>query len=152
MRSYQRIRVTKSFEFEMAHALAGYDGDCSNIHGHSYKLQVTLRGVPMQYPGHPKDGMVLDFRDLKKTVHEKVLDRFDHALALNNSAPSRVSSLLTHHFEKVVLLPFQPTCENLVLDIVESIRNDLPPDVELFRVKLHETSTAYAEWCSEDEV
>ncbi|MBI5916701.1 MAG: 6-carboxytetrahydropterin synthase, partial [Bacteroidetes bacterium] len=115
----------------MAHALAGYDGDCRNIHGHSYKLHVTLRGMPRQEPGHPKDGMVMDFGDLKKTVKEKVLDIFDHALALNELASSKAASDLVRHFEKIVLLPFHPTCENLALYIVERIRSSLPPHLEL---------------------
>ncbi|MBK8567425.1 MAG: 6-carboxytetrahydropterin synthase [Saprospiraceae bacterium] len=145
------LRVTKSFTFEMAHALAGYDGDCRNIHGHSYKLFVTLRGRPLQQSGHPKDGMVMDFSQLKKLVREKVLDTYDHALALNGMASQVVAMELAKHYGKVVALPFQPTCENLLLDIVEKIQGSLPPAVELFEVKLFETATSYSVWCMEDE-
>ena len=63
------IRLTKEFSFEMAHALAGYDGPCREIHGHSYKLFVTVRGIPEQNPNSPKFGMVMDFGDLKRIVN-----------------------------------------------------------------------------------
>jgi len=150
MKPHQIIRVTKSFSFEMAHALEGYDGDCRNIHGHSYKLFVTLRGMPLQQPGHPQDGMVMDFSHLKKMVKEQVLDTYDHALVLNAAAASQVIAELSKHYQKVVPLPFQPTCENLLLDIVEKIQVSLPPTVELSEVKLFETATSSATWCAED--
>ena len=59
------IRITKEFKFEMAHALHGYDGLCKNIHGHSYKLWVTIRGAVLNERTHKKDGMVMDFAFLK---------------------------------------------------------------------------------------
>lgn len=73
------IRVTKEFRFEMAHALWNYDGPCRNVHGHSYILYVTLAGEPVNDPDHPRNGMVIDFGDLKKIVRENIVDRFDHA-------------------------------------------------------------------------
>ena len=66
------IRVTKSFTFEMAHALWNYDGPCRNIHGHSYELLVTISGHPITDENSPKLGMVMDFGDLKKIV--RILD------------------------------------------------------------------------------
>lgn len=150
MSSTHKIRLTKSFSFEMAHALAGYDGACKNVHGHSFRLEVTVRGTPLKHPGHPKDGMVMDFKDLKKLIQKNVLDVFDHALVLNESTPATVVQALESHFEKVVLLPFQPTSENLVLLMVDKIRADLPYNVVLYRLKLYETATAWAEWWVED--
>ena len=76
------IRVTKEFRFEMAHALAGHDGPCRNIHGHSYLLSVTLTGTPVNDPASPKNGMVMDFSDLKKIVDSAIVRPFDHALVL----------------------------------------------------------------------
>ena len=63
-----RIRVTKEFSFEMAHMLEGYDGPCSEIHGHSYRLFVTVAGTPCSDPQNPKYGMVIDFGVLKRIV------------------------------------------------------------------------------------
>ena len=66
MRNY--IRVTKEFPFEMAHVLWNYDGPCKNVHGHSYRLFVTLSGFPTDNKDNPKNGMVIDFSDLKSIV------------------------------------------------------------------------------------
>ncbi len=140
------VKVTKIFTFEMAHALLAYDGACRNIHGHSYQLHVTLAGEPLQQHGHPKDGMVLDFKQLKALVKEKIIQPYDHALVLNVKTPDEVVLPLKKVYQKILLKPFQPTCENLVLEFVNSIRNELPEGVKLFRLKLHETATSYAEW------
>ena len=150
MEKGRRIRISKLFTLEMGHALLGHDGQCKNIHGHSYKLYVVLRGTPKSESGHPKDGMVMDFTDLKKIVKQKILDRFDHALVLNDHTSEAVRSTLSAHFEKVVLVPFQPTCENLLLHFVDIIQVDLPHELELYRLRLDETATAYAEWCLDD--
>ena len=53
------IRLTKEFSFEAAHALDGYDGPCREIHGHSYRLFVTVKGTPAEDASNPKCGMVL---------------------------------------------------------------------------------------------
>lgn len=145
-----KIRLTKSFTFEMAHALEGYNGECKNLHGHSFRLDVTLLGTPLRQPGHPKDGMVMDFKDLKKLVQNQVLNVFDHALVLNESTPGAIVEALKGHYEKVVLLPFQPTSENMLLLMADKIRADLPGNVELCRLVLHETATSCAEWCADD--
>ena len=63
-----KIRITKKFRFEAAHALYGYDGKCKNIHGHNYKLFVTIIGKPISNQSDVKFGMVMDFDDLKKIV------------------------------------------------------------------------------------
>ena len=73
------IRITKRFSFEAGHALYGYDGKCKNVHGHSYKLYVTVIGSPITDTTNVKLGMVIDFGDLKKIVKQEVVDKFDHA-------------------------------------------------------------------------
>ena len=77
-----KIRITKEFVFDMAHALSNYDGKCKNIHGHTYKLFVTLIGIPCEDCSSPKNGMVLDFGDLKNIVKIPIVDVFDHALVV----------------------------------------------------------------------
>ena len=69
------IRLTKEFSFEMAHSLSGYDGACREIHGHSYKLFVTVQGEPNADPNNPKYGMVMDFGELKRIVGRLIVDR-----------------------------------------------------------------------------
>lgn len=148
----QQVRVTKQFTFEMAHALYGYDGPCKNIHGHTYHLHVTLRGAPMLDETHAKNGMVIDFGNLKKIVQEQIVSIYDHALVLNQDAPYVKNDLLQSEFEKVFTVPFQPTCENLMLMFIEKIRHRFPEGTELVAVILRETPNSYAEWRLEDNV
>lgn len=146
-----RIRVTKEFGFEMAHALWNYDGACRNIHGHSYKLFVTVAGTPVQDQDHPKFGMIIDFTDLKALVKEPVVDFLDHSLVVFRRAEGETLDAVRALYEKVHVFDFQPTCENLVLYIVEKISQKLPQGVDLCTVKLYETATSFAEWQSADQ-
>ncbi|HNF31650.1 MAG TPA: 6-carboxytetrahydropterin synthase, partial [Bacteroidia bacterium] len=101
----ETVRVTKIFVFDMAHALYGYDGPCKNIHGHTYKLSVTLKGTPVKDNSNPKAGMVIDFSILKQIVQEKIIKQFDHALVLNNDSPHKLlDKALTQQFEKIIYL------------------------------------------------
>ena len=143
-----KVRITKEFKFEMAHALHGYDGLCANIHGHSYRLWVTIRGDIKKEITHTKDGMVMDFMDLKAIVKRKIIDKYDHSLVLNANSPH--SKLDLSAFDKVYYLPYQPTSENLVTDFANSIISLLPKNVELLKVVLSETVSSFAEWNKDD--
>lgn len=147
-----KIRLSRKFTFETAHALLGYDGACRHIHGHSYKLVVTIIGRPLQEKSHPKNGMVLDFGDLKKMVEVSVVKPFDHALLLNQHAPAGLVEQLVKNNEKLVLLPYQPSCENMLLDIQARLQSILPAQIELHSLKLSETENAFAEWYASDNV
>ena len=143
-----KVRITKEFKFEMAHALHGYDGLCANIHGHSYRLWVTVRGDVKKEPAHTKDGMVMDFTDLKSIIKPTIIKKYDHSLVLNANSPH--ANLDLSAFDKVYYLPYQPTSENLVTDFANSITFLLPENVELLKVVLSETVSSFAEWNSED--
>ncbi len=147
-----KIRLTKIFHFETGHALAGYDGKCRNVHGHSYRLEVTVIGSPIDDASHVKYGMVIDFGDLKKIVKEHVVDVYDHALLLNrNGAYREIGEYLENKGHKILLVNFQPTGEMMLLDIAERIKPHLPENVKLYRLKLYETGTSYAEWYADDQ-
>ena len=109
------LQVTKIFRFETAHAINGYPGQCKNIHGHTYHLHVTVSGTINQTANDPKQGLVIDFGIIKNLVYEQVIDKFDHALVLHKDAPYSIDGFLPEHFEKVILLAIQPSCENLML-------------------------------------
>ena len=142
------VRITKEFKFEMAHALYGYDGLCANIHGHSYKLWVTVKGEVKNENGHTKDGMLMDFTDLKSIVKPEIVDKYDHSLVLNANSPHADLDLST--FNKVYYLNYQPTSENLVLDFANFIKEQLPDGVDLLKLVLSETASSFAEWNLED--
>ena len=122
-----RVYVTKEFEFEAAHHLINYEGDCAKVHGHSYKLQVTASGeVYITGQLNATDHMVIDFKELKKIVEDKIIRTHDHA-DLNE-------------------LYVNPTAEVMVVKMFEVIHKALPRDVHLESVKLWETSTSFAEY------
>jgi 6-pyruvoyltetrahydropterin/6-carboxytetrahydropterin synthase len=141
------IKITKQFSFEMAHALRNYDGLCRNIHGHSYKMDITLAGQPLQDENSPKNGMVMDFGDLKRLVNEEIISLLDHALVLNAKTDAQLVDVLKQNYEKIVTVDFQPTTENLLEFIAAKIQLRLPNNVKLSCVRLRETDTSYAEWC-----
>lgn len=134
----------------MAHALYGYDGPCKNIHGHTYHLTVTLSGIPLQDESDFKYGMVVDFGDLKKIVKANIIDVYDHVLVLNDAAPYSKSDVIRNEFEKVMIVPYQPTCENLLIHFVQTLQPLFTNDVRLVSMKLEETPTSYAEWFLSD--
>ena len=144
------IRLTKEFSFEAAHALEGYDGPCREIHGHSYRLFVTIKGTPSTDPTNPKQGMVMDFGVLKKIVNEEIISRFDHALVLRTTADEGLRRVLAEQFDNVVTVEYQPTCENMLDDFARRLMKRLPEGVTLHSLRLHETASSYAEWFSED--
>lgn len=169
------LRLTKEFSFEMAHALPAYEGKCHNIHGHSYKLFVTIEGMPLNQQGASTDGMVLDFGRLKQLVNEAIVEPFDHALLLprlnpnaspaeqpskqngphHNSQFSTLNSQLESgtpqegslggYAAKLLYIDFQPTTENILLYFADRLANKMPQGTRLHSLKLYETATSCAE-------
>jgi len=146
-----KIRLTKIFEFEMAHALHQYDGACKNIHGHSYRLEVTVTGTPIDDENSPKNGMLMDFSELKTLISEQIVSRMDHALVLRQTTDSELLAALRQHYEKIILTPYQPTIENMLCDFAERLMPKLPQSVSLYALKLQETPTSFGIWCATDQ-
>ena len=145
------IRITKQFNFETGHALYGYDGKCRNVHGHSYKLSVTVIGHPITDTAHVKQGMVIDFSDLKKIVKEEIVNQFDHATVFNKNTPHiELAKELIERGHNVILADYQPTSENMVIDFASKIKARLPKGIKLHSLKLQETDTSFAEWYADD--
>jgi 6-pyruvoyl-tetrahydropterin synthase len=144
------IRITKIFHFEMAHVLNGYDGPCSNVHGHSYQLHVTVMGKPIMDAKHPKNGMVMDFGDLKKIINSLIVNPLDHAFVLNANMPDDFVALTKKNFEKVVVVDYQPTSEMMLADFARKMQSALPEGIKLFSMRLCETASSFAEWFAED--
>ena len=148
-----KIRITKQFSFETGHALYGYDGKCKNVHGHSYKLSVTVIGTPITDISNVKYGMVIDFSDLKKIVREEIVDLFDHATVFNKNTPHiELANELKSRGHHVILVDYQPTSENMVTDFAEKIISRLPTSIQLHSLKLQETDSSFAEWYASDNV
>jgi len=148
----KKIRITKEFTFETGHALYGYDGKCSNIHGHGFKLAVTVIGTPINDSNHVKYGMVIDFTDLKKIIKEEIVDPFDHATVFNKNTPHiELAEQLSELGHDIILVDYQPTSEMMIIDFASKIQKRLPDNIELFSLRLRETETSYAEWHASDQ-
>jgi 6-pyruvoyltetrahydropterin/6-carboxytetrahydropterin synthase len=138
------VTITRVFSFEAAHALKDYNGPCKNIHGHSYKLWVTVSGIV-----DAGTGMIMDFNDLKKIVNETIISKFDHALILYRK-DKMLKSQPVVKAENLLILPFNPTSENLIIYFSELIKKALPEHTRLYGLKLYETDSSFTEWFSVD--
>lgn len=130
----QRVYITKRFTFEACHHLPNYNGKCANVHGHSYKLEVTVSAEKNFTMGHssPYNNMVIDFSTLKGIVNAEVVNKYDH-------------QDLNEFFA-------MPTAESMVVEMFEDIRsklNDMFDFVRLEEVKLWETEDSYASFRGE---
>lgn len=147
------IRLTKEFSFEAAHALDGYDGPCREIHGHSYRLFVTVKGTPAEDTSNPKCGMVLDFGVLKRIVSEEIVSHFDPcAGAARLGIRGGIFPRARRTLRQCGYGGYQPTCENMLGDFAARIAARLPEGVALHSLRLHETATSFAEWFAEDNM
>ena len=147
-----KVRITKQFTFETGHALYGHDGKCKNIHGHSYKLSVTIFGKPLGDSKSSKFGMIMDFSDLKKIVKEEIVNPLDHATIFNKNTPHKeLAMTLKNSGHKVILADYQPTCELLIIDFAHKIKKRLPPYISLHSLKLQETESSFANWYESDQ-
>ncbi|MCR4659544.1 MAG: 6-carboxytetrahydropterin synthase [Bacteroidales bacterium] len=135
-----KLRLTKQFVFEMAHALPAYNGKCANLHGHSYHLRVTVEG---DAPKPGTDGMVMDFAELKVLVEKCIVEPFDHSLVLPDTGCGAPD--LGPYSAKLHLTPFQPTTENLLMHFAALLEPQLPQGVRLHSMALSETDTSTAE-------
>lgn len=133
------LSITKTFHFEAAHRITDYDGACRLLHGHSYKLEVSISGNLIG-----DSDMLLDFKDLKSLVTSLVMDPWDHALLLKNNVVNH--SDFDHLNDKIYWMEEEPTAERMVLWIAEKLSNSLSEDLTLSKLKLYETENSYAEW------
>lgn len=98
--------------FDSAHFLHGYEGKCSNIHGHRWKIEVTVQNAFLQRSGQQR-GMIMDFSDLKKAL-ELIANHYDHSLIYEkNTLKQDTMDCLKRDGFRLVEVPFRPTAENL---------------------------------------
>ena len=130
------MRVTKIIKTETAHRLFGYTGACSNVHGHSYRFEITLEGDRLN-----KDGMVVDFKDIKLSIGNLINSMYDHVIVLNSVDPLVVT--LSEMTKVHVMTKRNPTAENMALDIKDLVMMKFPG--MLYSIKVWETDSSFAE-------
>ena len=138
------IAISKIFRFEAAHAIDHYPGSCSQIHGHSYQLQVAVKPNRQSQDFIPGLGMVMDFKVLKSIVQDCAIRLLDHKLLLSKSYLAKSENNFSN--EELVIFDFEPTAENLLRFLKMKIVPQLPQEILLVSLKLWETHDSFAEW------
>lgn len=133
------ITLTKKFEFEAAHRISNYEGLCREIHGHTYKLEVTISG-----PIDPATDMILDFKILKNIIKTSVIEQFDHALLLKDNEENR--KLFEEYTGKITWMKTEPTAERMLQGMADTLMRLILPPVHLDSLLLYETSDSFACW------
>ncbi len=132
------MRIAKEFRWEMGHRLLCHAGQCKNLHGHSYRMQVEVTSDELL------NGMVMDYYDLKQTV-QPFVDELDHCFIIN-SKDEKLLEAAKELKTKTVVVDFETTAENLCRYFIDKIlEKGLPKKIQKLKVKLFETSTSYAE-------
>ena len=113
--------VTKTVKFDAAHVLTDHQGLCRNLHGHTYRVDVS---VATETDG----GMVIDFKELKGVLAEVVLGRFDHSFIYNTGSvgESEIAAVVEKHGMRTVAIPFRSTVENLAKMFYNELRQRSP--------------------------
>ena len=147
-----KVSITKEFSWDMAHLLAGHEGLCKNLHGHTYKMQieVTRKTEDVIMSEINSQGMVIDFKDLKQLVKEKIVEPLDHAFMYWVNSPDQleheIAQLLTKSERKVARVNYRPTAEEMAMNFFATLTEELLPlNLELRAVKVWETPTSFAE-------
>ncbi|WP_301003238.1 6-carboxytetrahydropterin synthase QueD [uncultured Duncaniella sp.] len=152
----QLTNVTKEITFDAAHMLSNYDGKCSNLHGHTYRVAVTLSGHPNTTKTASDSHMVMDFGDLKSIMQSEIMNRMDHALLISaeefrTEAEGALMNWASKFGKKKCIMPSRTTAEDMafaigswVRDALQSRYHDINDRLQV-SVKLWETPTSYAE-------
>ena len=150
------ITVTKTFSWSMAHLLEDHKGLCKNVHGHDYKMYVTVERIGDKADNPSDAGMVIDFQDLKKVVNVAIIEPLDHAFVfnLNDETSVEIADFLGSKIrQKIYGFPFRPTAENMAkqffLDINAAF-SDLGLSNRCKCITLYETETSSASYAEED--
>ncbi|EGD47053.1 hypothetical protein Cpap_1445 [Ruminiclostridium papyrosolvens DSM 2782] len=147
-----KISITKEFSWDMAHMLSNHRGLCSNLHGHTYRMQVQIsrkdKGV-LEDTLH-SDGMVMDFSDLKAIVQRKIIEPLDHAFMFwcdtNDSVERQIAELLKSSGKKVASVKYRPTAEEMAASFFDVLTQELADsDIVVDKIKIWETTTSFAE-------
>lgn len=136
--------ITREFTFEASHHLPGHRGKCRRPHGHSYRLQISLRGPLLNAPGESSDGMVMDFDDLKQIVNVTILERLSGSIQRGPTAGPIEQGGMDHN-DLNALTGIRTTAENLVHWIWDALVAGGVPDPLLYRIRLWETEKGFIE-------
>ena len=134
--------VTKTVKFDAAHILTNHSGLCKNLHGHTYRVDISVSRTD-----EVAGDMVIDFKDLKRIATEAICEKFDHAFIYNTASPGEceIAAVVEKHGMRTVALPFRSTAENLAAHFFAELSGRI---AGLSSVKVWETADSCAEYRS----
>ena len=131
--------VTKSVKFDAAHVLTNHNGLCKNLHGHTYRVEISV-----SQDGGDGSDMVIDFKDLKRIATGVICERFDHAFIYNTESEGEreIAAVVERYGMRTAAIPFRSTAENLAKLFFGELKSRIPG---LYAVKVWETADSCAE-------
>lgn len=134
------ITVTKTVKFDAAHVLTNHSGLCKNLHGHTYRVDISVAAKP-----DDNRDMVIDFKDLKNIAAEVICDKFDHAFIYNTESEGEreIAAVVKKYGMRTVAISFRSTAENLAKMFFEELNKRIE---NLSSVKVWETADSCAEY------
>jgi 6-pyruvoyl tetrahydropterin synthase/QueD family protein len=143
------LKISKLFQFEASHILPLHTGKCSRLHGHSWRMTVTVEG-----PINPSTGFVVDYGELKRVV-EPLVANLDHSHLGEGCAWTGAwnASGIGKEWWPPFGPAFYPSSENLCRKIFQTLQPLIKEqlNVRLFEVRIEETCTSAAAWTADDE-
>lgn len=144
-----KIEITRRLEFDAGHRIPNHGGQCRHLHGHRYRLEVTVSGDVISTPGAENEGMLIDFGLIKKIANEFIVEPWDHAFIAYKGDENLTTFLSSIPEHKTVLLDKIPTVENLA----QHIFNVLSPEIskqyknrlQLTKIRMYETPNCWAD-------
>lgn len=141
--------ITRRLEFDAGHRIPDHRSLCRHLHGHRYALEVTVAGDITRMDGDPRNGMVLDFSEIKSLMREHVVDCWDHAFLAYQGDTHIIDFLNTLPDHRTVVLDVVPTAENLAakaFSLLEPHINALcDKALTLQNVRIYETPNCWAD-------
>jgi len=141
------MKATKQIEWEMGHRVLNHNSQCRNLHGHHYKLQITIEGKLVKNEGSSDEGMVIDFSDIKKLAMEKIHTKLDHGFIVWDKDEILVEFYKNNPEQRHIIVPFTTTAENIATWIFMTLDKEYidtyGTGLSLYEIKLWETPTSF---------
>lgn len=145
------VTITKTIEWDMGHRVPNHKSKCRNLHGHRYRMELTLAGEINATSGDSSEGMVFDFGDIKRLMTEKIHDVLDHGFMIYER-----DEILVRFFDSVkeqnfrmLQVPFIPTAENIARWCYVQLADSFPGAVGIVSVRIYETPNSWAEYIAD---